>query len=414
MRKRGIFTIFGSGALFLAAMFSNCAETGDQAEMIPFSTDFESGAAVEVQRLPDGSIGFAIPSDPGGPEYLWFNFDVPDSGGEPLQFTLLNAAGAHQTGERWSITRPVFSADGRTWVRAKEVAYSREFSLKKPLGSSVFHFKSPIMADTLHLAYCYPYTLEMLQEFIDRVQNNPFFAVSKIGVTEQGRDIPLLQIGSPSKTALQSNPEIWIICREHPGETPASFVCEGLLEALLQHPAGARLRDHFTFDILPMLNADGVVHGYYYHNARGVNLARDWDALLSAEVRSLKSALDRSSAEKKLRLVINLHSSNDPTKGHFFLEMAAAELSAIDSDLQRSLIQCADGNDPQLQGHATVQLQNLPGITGNALYKNYGVYCWYLESNYSRGADGSEVTPESLRRVGLALVQALAEVLVPE
>ncbi|RJP75898.1 MAG: hypothetical protein C4524_10945, partial [Candidatus Zixiibacteriota bacterium] len=82
--------------------------------------------------------------------------------------------------------------------------------------------------------------------------------------------------------------------------------------------------------------------------------------------------------------------------------------------LQKALFQAADGNHPQIQGRAPVRLLDLPGITGNALSREYGTYCLYLESNYSRGADGSPVTPESLRGTGLALAQALAEVLAGE
>lgn len=116
-----------------------------------------------------------------------------------------------------------------------------------------------------------------------------------------------------------------------------------------------------------------------------------------------------------MRLMINLHSSNDPTKGHYFLIMSESELKPIDVKFQRSIFRAVNGIYPQLQGHSPVMLWDLlPGITANALYRHYGVYCLYLESNYSRGADGSMVTPESLRETGAALVEALAQVLVLE
>ena len=94
--------------------------------------------------------------------------------------------------------------------------------------------------------------------------------------------------------------------------------------------------------------------------------------------------------------------------------MRASELRPRDLEFQRSIFQTATGIYPQLQGHSPVKLWDIPGITGIALYRQYGVYCLYLESSYDRGADGSIVTPESLRETGAALVKALARVLLSD
>jgi len=393
----------------LAMSISGCGKSGARSARLAFSTDFESGAAQNLHVRPDGSIAFSITPDPGGPEYLWFYFRVSGATEKPPEFVIENAAKAHQSGERWNITRPVFSADGITWLRAEKASYIREFSLSQPLGKPVFRFTSPIAAETLQVAYCYPYTRTTLDAFLGTI--GPRIAgISSIGKSEEQREIPCFRIGAEAPEKAR----IWVICREHPGETPASFVLEGMAQALLDHPAGWRLMDHFSFTFVPMLNVDGVTRGYYYHNAKGVNLARDWVAFSSAEVRALKDALEPVARKGALQLVINLHSSNDPGKGHFFLEMPSSKLKKEDAERQRSLFDAADGNHPQLNGKSRVNLLDLPGITGNALYRDYGVYCLYLETNYSRGADGSIVTPRSLREVGLALTQALAEVFVPE
>jgi murein tripeptide amidase MpaA len=380
---------------------------------ISFSTDFESGSATNLHVRPDGVVVFSISPDPAGSEYLWFNFKVFGAGDKRLEFVIENALGAHQTGERWNITRPVFSSDGIRWTRAADVSYAREFSLKNPLGAMRYRFWAPFAAETLQVAYSYPYPHAQLESFLNSLRDDPRCAVSQLGLSEDGRGIPQLHLAAPASTAVYRE-KIWLICREHPGETPASYVCEGFIKALLEHPAGRRLLDQFDFSIVPMLNVDGVTRGYYYRNAKGVNLARDWVSFSSAEVKSLRSALEADAERGRLRLVVNLHSSNDPTKGHFFLKMIESTLKSDDARLQDAFFEAADGNHPQLQGKRRVRLLDIPGITSNGIYRRYGVYTLYLESNYSRGADGSEITPESLREVGLALVQALAEVFVPE
>lgn len=403
------FFAFLCAFFFLAslALYETCS-----AEEFQWSADFKGGAAADLHLRDDGWIGFTIPAEPGDGEYLWFYFNVFSDGVDAPGFLLENAAGAHQTGKRWSITRPVFSADGHSWVRAVETDYARDTGLSNLLSEKVFRFRSPIAAETLRVAYCYPYTHDNLMAFLRTIDHSNV-SISSLGCSEEARDIVRIDIAARG-TAAPVAKQIWIVCREHPGETPASFVCEGMINALLNQPYGKLLRERFSFTIIPMLNVDGVARGYYYHNTNGVNLARDWVDFKSTEVQSLRDAFAEEVYHSAVQLVINLHSSNDPSKGHFFLKMPEGRLHSEDADFQPKFFQAADGSHPQIQGKSTVTLLDLPSITGNALYRNYGVYCLYFESNYNRGADGSLVTIEFLRNVGEALVRSLSEVLLSE
>uniref|UniRef100_A0A8I3WGC8 BEN domain containing 5 n=1 Tax=Callithrix jacchus TaxID=9483 RepID=A0A8I3WGC8_CALJA len=70
---------------------------------------------------------------------------------------------------------------------------------------------------------------------------------------------------------------VFITGRVHPGETPSSFVCQGIINFLVsQHPIARVLREYLVFKIAPMLNPDGVYLGNYRCSLMGFDLNRHW------------------------------------------------------------------------------------------------------------------------------------------
>ena len=109
-----------------------------------------------------------------------------------------------------------------------------------------------------------------------------------------GRDIELLTISSKNNFSdvneallpdlfpqgnerchVSRKPIVFICSRVHPGETPASYVLEGILQILLGNdPRGICLRNAFVFKIIPVLNPDGVYRGNFRVDQNGINLNR--------------------------------------------------------------------------------------------------------------------------------------------
>ena len=71
-------------------------------------------------------------------------------------------------------------------------------------------------------------------------------------------------------------PTIFISSRVHPGETPASFVLDGIWSILTDEKSesGQVLREKFVFKVVPILNPDGVYRGYFRLDTLAQNLNR--------------------------------------------------------------------------------------------------------------------------------------------
>ena len=72
-------------------------------------------------------------------------------------------------------------------------------------------------------------------------------------------------------------PIIYVIGRQHSGETPPSFAIEGFINFLLSNRMEAHsLREQYQFRIIPMVNVDGVISGNYRANVSGSDVNRQW------------------------------------------------------------------------------------------------------------------------------------------
>lgn len=95
---------------------------------------------------------------------------------------------------------------------------------------------------------------------------------------------------------------LWVIARQHPGETMAEWFVEGMLERLLERsdPVARSLLARAVVHIVPNMNPDGSVRGNLRTNAAGANLNREWGAPTverSPEVLHVRAAMHETGVD---------------------------------------------------------------------------------------------------------------------
>ena len=137
----------------------------------------------------------------------------------------------------------------------------------------------------VEFAYSYPFTFAEVNKDLTALEDKNLPHVHRRVLTHslQGRgcDVVVIDGGNdpdaPPGTALAPRRVVFLTCRVHPGETPASHALGGFLDFVTSDaPDAVSLRRKVTFVVVPMLNPDGCVAGNYRADSNGADLNRRW------------------------------------------------------------------------------------------------------------------------------------------
>jgi murein tripeptide amidase MpaA len=228
---------------------------------IKISSQFDAGAIDIVSATSATAIDLNIRKDSHADITQWFYFRLQGAQGEPCTIRLLNAGNsAYPAG--WEDYRACASYDRVNWFRVPTSFDGQVLTIEH----------TPAM-DSVYYAYFEPYSFERHLELMDRAQMLDNVRMVDLGNTVDGRDFNMLVIGDPA-----AKKKVWVIARQHPGETMAEWFVEGMLDALLDpaHPFGRQLLKESVFYVVPNMNPDGAARGNLRTNAAGANLNREW------------------------------------------------------------------------------------------------------------------------------------------
>ncbi|XP_041761661.1 cytosolic carboxypeptidase 6 isoform X5 [Anopheles merus] len=281
-----------------------------------FDAAFETGNLGRVDLVGEFEYDLFLRPDTCNPRYrFWFNFTVDNV--KQDQRVIFNIVNMNKSRNLFKdgMTPLVKSTSRPKWQRLPRC--------------EVFYYKSPVHQNHYVLSFAFgfdkedevyqfaltfPYSYSKMQAYLNAVELKfpEAFERSSLGMSIQNRKLELITFDDVKKPD-KMDPKnvihmVVILARIHPGESPASYVVQGLIEflAAANQPISKALREHVVFKIVPMLNPDGVFLGNNRCNVIGHDLNRSWNRLsqythptLSAVMKMLKEYDNSSTCESE-------------------------------------------------------------------------------------------------------------------
>ena len=226
------------------------------------SSNFDSGNIDVIDDSDINNIQLKIQKDSNSDFLQWFHFRLQGETGKEYTLKIINA-GETSYVDGWTNYRACASYDRKEWFRVPTEYDGKTLTIKHQLEHN-----------NVYYAYFAPYSYERHLDLIGAAQKSALCQVTDLGDTVDGHDISLLTIGEHSG----DKKVIWVIARQHPGESMAEWFMEGMIARLIhnQDEVSQELLQKAVFYVMPNMNPDGSMSGNLRSNAAGANLNREW------------------------------------------------------------------------------------------------------------------------------------------
>lgn len=231
--------------------------------MINVNTKFDGGSIEIIDITNPQQLHFKIRKDTNSDFAQWFYFQLNNIQNQEINCTFSDLKNtAYPAG--WENYNVCISYDNQNWSRLSANFDGDNLTFTLPASNQ----------NSIWLAYFEPYSYDRHMQLIGEANNSSIMTHEVLGLTAQGRNIDLLTTGN------HDNPKhkVWIIARQHPGETMAEWFMEGAINKLLDKDDAMSkvLRNDCIFYLVPNMNPDGGYNGNLRVNTAGANLNREW------------------------------------------------------------------------------------------------------------------------------------------
>ena len=369
------------------------------------STAFDSGS-IEVLNLDDPrDIRLNIRKDNASEFAQWFHFSLQGAAGVAVVLKFLNAAQcAYPKG--WEGYSVVASHDRQNWFR-----------IDSEYDGQVLTARTTPATQCMYFAYFEPYSWEQHLDLLGAASASPYVTQEHLGLTCLGLDMTLLRVtNADSETPLSEKKKVWVIARQHPGESMAEWFVEGMLERLLDDSdsVSRNLLQGCVFYVVPNMNPDGAVLGNLRTNAVGANLNREW--MDTTMERSPEVFLVRHKMlDAGLDLCLDVHGDEGlpynfvvGSEGTAGYSPRIAELESVFKSAW--LANCPDFQDEVNYGTCAPGAAN-PTLATNWIAQQFGCLAFTIEMPFKDNAKLPDPSVgwngERARRLGASVLQPL-------
>jgi murein tripeptide amidase MpaA len=376
---------------------------------ITISSQFDSGAIGVVRADDPSDIVLTVRADNAAEFAQWFHFRLQGAAGVPVTIRFANAGQCAYT-KGWEGYQVLASHDRQHWQRVPTA-----------FDGSVMTVQFTPDTNSVYLAYFEPYSWERHLDLIGSAAASGHVQLERLGSTLDGRDMDVLHItDASSATAAADKRQIWLIARQHPGETMAEWFIEGLLERLLDtsDPVARVLLARCVFHVVPNMNPDGSVRGNLRTNGVGANLNREWlepSMDRSPEVFLVRACMQRTGVD----LFLDIHGD----EGLPYNFVAGAEGIVDFTPRLRELTHafktawiasCPDFQDKVNYGQAHATKAN-PAVATNWVAQTFACLSFTIEMPFKDNADLPDPVTgwsgERSRLLGAGVLQPILAVL---
>ena len=279
-----------------------------QQEYLCFDSAFECGNLGKVVVLSQAEYDLYLNSDTNSNrQSQWFYFSVINTKKDSIiKFNIINQCKHFY---KKGIKPLAFSLKDNYWSTDIDISLSKcentlqnsykvllnedgeDLSIPSKGYTMSFIYKFKYDNDKVYFAYRKPYSFTDLNRFLRGIEggSNEDWVLPEITIERKGvyykreilcyslGGIPFYYITITSASQINNRNYVIITARVHPSETPGSHKLQGIVQFLLSGRSEAeRLRNEYTFILIPMLNPDGVVLGNTRCSLGGYDLNRCW------------------------------------------------------------------------------------------------------------------------------------------
>jgi hypothetical protein len=439
-----------------------------------FTGDFECGNLGPVFLIGPKEYEIHLLPDPNEPQTTqWFFFKVDNLDPGDYSFTIVGfyrQANLHWKGSKAAVYSERAARNGIGWQRIGE---NLNYFKWKPAKLQEYAFSftfSVLERDSMYFAHSYPYSYTDLstylmklgseyrsstlcktlgdiavpailwdadkQRTIDvanlldrrkitydppqiRVEEAAEFSETLLELLRIWRDTGRPEL--PSGVVHSAKPVVIIAARIHPGETNSSFAMEGLMNIVFgSSQLGVRLREAFSWLLIPMVNPDGVICGFYRPSLSGDDENRVWqspDPITAPAPYSVLHLLESLRKTRPLLFFLDFHGHTAACNSFVYGFMNEENPDLYAAERVFPLLMTKHSQLFSNEGSSFLKQKQYEGTMRVVIRRRFLVlFAYTLEMSYG-GCDfgprrNTQFTPHDYRAVGEATAFAIADLLL--